>query len=292
MNSSVSHVKNSIEDNLEILLGRPEYVRGTILGNMDNKVADEFVEKYCNTAKESNKLKVTIGYPQDSNNLDGAITVVQGESTEEVDSIGGISSTFDEYDGETTIEYVTIDVDGHGDATFTTAGTISKINSIREIEIPNRYITIEGNKVTLHISGIFPEGFINTGDKLSISYDIARDNTSHGTENGYMVQEQVIVSSFSFNYGTMLCLRELLKAITILMRQSFKDKTIYTLPNVTFTPIQPMDSDTIPQTNPNIIFTQDMVTTVLVENSLPSHSRNRVTDVQASRYLDYREDEQ
>lgn len=292
MNSSVTHVKNSIEDNLEVLLGRPEYIRNTVLGNMDNKVADEFVEKYCNTLKESNKLKVTIGYPQDPNNLDGLITAVQGESTEEVDSIGGISGTFDEYDGETTLEYVTIDVDEYGDATFTTEGIISKINSIREIDIPNRYITVEGNKVTLHISGVFPKEFINTGDKLSISYDIARDNTSHGTENGYMVQEQVIVSSFSFNYGTMLCLRELLKAITILMRQSYKDKSIYTLPNITFTPIQPMDTDTIPQTNPNTIFTQDMIMTVLVENSLPSHSRNRVTDVQATTYLDYREDEQ
>lgn len=272
----LSFTKEHIEKSLQELLSRPDYLANSVLDKVDKETATDFISKYCGVSNgvksQPHKIRTIIGYPQDSQQLDGLIVVTQGESTENLPSIGGIEGEYESFTGHVHNETCEITVNPNGSISFMTTYPAHKVEGIREFAIKQELVEIDGVTITLDIGGMFSEGLFKDGDLIHLTYEEKLPKELYGLNIGYSALEQVNVSLFSMNYGTMVCIGAMMKAIIILMRQTLESQLLCAVNTVQTSAIMPVDSEIVPETNPNMIFTQDIILQCQVSYAIDKNS--------------------
>lgn len=281
--SLISFTKKNVEDTLEALLKRPEYLKKSVLHDIDEEVVQDFISKYCGTTKNGKKqphtLNIILGYPQDPEKLDGAIVLTQGESVESRPSIGGVEGSYRSFSGNVISETCEITVLPQGDVQVTTTYPPFLIDNVREFTFQDAQVEITGNTIIFKIGDVFSPSFFTSGDVIHVTYEEKIPEELYGLAIGYTATEQINMSSFSFNYATMLCLSSIMKAIIILTRQTLEGQMLYSINTVQFSSIAPVDSDIIPETNPNILFTQDVVTQCEVSYAIDKGTTSNIEEI-------------
>lgn len=254
--------RKDMQDTLSYLLSQTYIIR-ELLQDLDQDTIDEFVDKYVESSsgKGVKEIPVIFGYPQDLKDLDGLIAVSAGAGQEDNQSLGFHEGNIYEGRGEIVKEILTLT----NESSFELYGTLNhEILSIESIEeITEVGIRFQDNKIYID-SNYYPS--LDVWDKLTVVYSAKKDSLV-GVQSGFSAKEEVLISILSANEATIVCMDILVKACVITLRESLRDRLMTDLPKLSYTPIQPMSPELVPDT-PNIIFNRDYALVYTISHNM------------------------
>lgn len=238
-----THVYNKLTKYLKIILSEC-YIIDEVLKDFDPEVVQLFKKAYTGTTAK-HEVTVRYAFPNVSESYLAGYVIQIGAGQESNKSLGGIQGAFNFEDAGVVTEDLQVQSGEDPRKLYLIPSKpIGEIIGIPNISFSKR----DKLRVQDHVITFTKEGneFLE-GKKVSIQYSSKAEPVGGsdpvGTERGFSVSENLVITAFSNNIDTVRCLDAILKTILIMIRYTEEEQTYYGLPQVAFSYVKPVITD-------------------------------------------------